>query len=392
MERSGPAGAGAAAGLMSESGSSTGQKVALFIPSMAAGGAQRVFLTIANALHARGHSVDMVLAMAAGEFLDEISPGVNIVDLGAPRMARAVPRLVSYLRRERPVSLLSTLPHANLAAVAARRLARVPTRVFVREANTPSKALQSGFKSRAMASLLPLCYRAADGVIAVSQGVARDAAALGNLEPGRIHVIPNPVDVDEIRRRAALPLNHRWFAPGEPPVILGVGRLIPQKDFHTLIRALKHVRSTRPCRLVILGEGPDRAELEGFADGLGVASAVEFPGYVSNPFAFMARADVFALTSAWEGMPNVLIQAIACGCPSVSTDCPSGPREILRDGRDGRLVAVGDALAMGDAILKTLQDPLDSQSLQRRAADFDVDKIVGGYLDLLLGTSSRPFP
>lgn len=372
---------------MSEGPETQKDRIALFIPSMAGGGAQRVFATLGNTLVDRGYHVDLVMGTASGEFMDDIQPGVSVVDLRSSRIIYAVPRLVRYLREARPIAMLSTLPHANLAAVTARLVARVPTRVLVREANTPSLALGRDLRSRILAALLPLCYRMADGVVAVSKGVADEVLSLSKLDSSRVHVIPNPVDIADIQREAARDPGHPWFAPGEPPVILGAGRLIPQKDFGTLVRAFKKVHIARESRLVILGDGPQRTAIEKLGDSLGIGDAIDLPGFVPNPFAFMARARVFALSSAWEGLPNVLIQALACGCPSVSTDCPNGPAEILRNGQDGILVPVGDPQALARAISHTLAHEPDRERLKRRAADFAVGEVVGHYARLFTGES-----
>jgi len=187
--------------------------------------------------------------------------------------------------------------------------------------------------------------------------------------------------------KAKAPLDHPWFAPGAPPVVLGVGRLAPQKDFPTLIRAFARVRAERAARLMILGDGktPDRrAELLALADELGVAEEVALPGFQPNPFAYMARASLFVLSSAWEGLPGVLVQALACGCPVVSTDCPSGPAEILEQGQYGRLVAVGDEVALADAMRSTLDNPPERDRLRDRGAAFSVDLSIDRHLEVLL--------
>jgi glycosyltransferase involved in cell wall biosynthesis len=197
-------------------------------------------------------------------------------------------------------------------------------------------------------------YPWADEIVAVSQGVADDLLELTDLPPSKVRVLPNPVVTPELVQRAAEPLDDPWFTAGAAPVVLGAGRLDQQKDFPTLIRAFAAVRSRRPARLVILGEGPERGQLESLVEELGITADVRLPGFVSNPFSYMARAAVFVLSSAWEGMPGVLIQAMACGAPVVATDCESGPREALAGGKYGRLVPVGDHLALADAIAGTL--------------------------------------
>jgi glycosyltransferase involved in cell wall biosynthesis len=188
---------------------------------------------------------------------------------------------------------------------------------------------------------------------------------------------------------------HRWFRPAAPPVVLAVGSLSARKDFPTLVRAFARVRAERDCRLVILGQAasPKKTEekrggLMALAGSLGVAADIDLPGFVTNPYAYLARAAVFVLSSAHEGLPGVLIEALACGCPVVSTDCPSGPAEILDGGRFGALVPVGDDQAMAAAIATTLDRPIEAATLRERATLFDVDRAVDRYLELLLAGGS----
>jgi len=202
----------------------------------------------------------------------------------------------------------------------------------------------------------------------------------------RIQVIYNPVLTPQIPSMAAMPLDHPWFAPGEPPVILGAGRLRREKDFASLIRAFARLRTQRPVRLVILGEGEERAALEALVQVLGIESVVSLPGFVENPFTYMSKATVFVISSVWEGFGNVLVEAMACGMPVVSTDCPSGPSEILEYGRYGPLVPVGDIEALAEAIGLTLENPIDAETLQRRAGNFSIDNIPDQYLDILHGS------
>jgi glycosyltransferase involved in cell wall biosynthesis len=192
----------------------------------------------------------------------------------------------------------------------------------------------------------------------------------------------------ELSVLAEAPMKDPWLAGGEPPVILGVGRLATQKDFSTLLHAFARVRSQRPARLLILGEGDKRFELEALAQNLGLARDVRLPGYADNPFAYMRRCSVFVLSSAYEGLPTVLIEAMACGAPVVSTDCPSGPAEILEGGRYGCLVPIGDPDAMASAILTILQDAPDTTRTRQRAEMFSIEASVDQYLNLLLGDSA----
>jgi glycosyltransferase involved in cell wall biosynthesis len=226
-------------------------------------------------------------------------------------------------------------------------------------------------------------FRAADRVCAVSEGVANDLASVTGIPMREIQIAHNPTVTPEIAEQAAAKSGHDWLDAKDRPVILGAGNLIPIKDFGMLVRAFARLRGTRPARLVILGEGKERAKIAGLARELGVAADVDLPGFATNPYAFMARADVFALASRVEGMPNTIIEALACGCPVVSTDCPSGPAEILQNGRYGRLVPVGDDAALAQAILATWQEAPSAQELRSRAADFSVERAVERYLEVL---------
>jgi glycosyltransferase involved in cell wall biosynthesis len=237
---------------------------------------------------------------------------------------------------------------------------------------------------RFMAPLIGKVYPRAERIVTVSGGVADDLATCTGLPRATIGTIYNPILTTEIAEKAQVPISHTWLPPTTLPVILGVGRLVPQKDFPTLLKAFAHVHMKYPSRLIILGEGRERAKLEALVSELGIAEDVSFPGFESNPYAFMARASVFVLSSAWEGLPNALIEALACGCPVVSTNCPSGPQEILDNGAFGPLVPVGDDWALAEAILHTLEHPPNPERLRSRAAEFDIQTIAEKYLQALL--------
>ena len=247
------------------------------------------------------------------------------------------------------------------------------------------------WKRRLFPALIRRNYLAMDSIVAVSEGVADDLAANFGISRDRITVVHNPVVSAGLREKAAAEIDHPWFVSGAPPVVLSTGRLYGAKDYPTLIRAFARLRQLREARLLILGSGKNdaetaqrRAELMELASELGVSADLDLPGFVPNPFPYMARAAVFVLSSLWEGFGNVLVEAMACGCPVVSTDCPNGPAEILDHGRYGTLVAVGDVAGMAEAILTTLRNPPDRDVLRARAALFTVDRAVDAYLDLLL--------
>jgi glycosyltransferase involved in cell wall biosynthesis len=359
------------------------QRIAVFLPSLNGGGAERVMVNLANAFANAGCHVDLVLGKARGPFLDEVCREIQIVDLGVARISMSLPGLVRYLRRERPTALLSSMHYVNVIALLARALSRVNTRVVVGEHNTLSKSVAHDLQGRMFRLLMRIMYPRAHSVVAVSQGVADDLAVSIGLDQGKIRVIYNPVVGPEIEARAREPLNHPWFQPGEPPVVLGAGRLVEQKDFGNLILAFAKLRSKRDCRLLILGEGPLRDQLECLIANLGLTDSISLPGFVANPFAYMSRAAVFALSSRWEGLPTVLIEAMACGVRVVATDCPSGAREILEEGVWGHLVPVGDPYALEAAIADALDDE-DRPSLADRVNAFSVELARDKYLNALL--------
>jgi len=354
--------------------------LAVFLPSLAGGGAERVMLDLIAAALAHGRSVDLVLAARHGAFQDQVPAGATVIDLRQPRTVTAVVPLARYLRRRRPRALLATLEHANVVALLAGRLAG-RTRVSVREANTLSRDLASGpARSRAVLWLMRRLYPGAHAVIAVSQGVADDLVATVPLVSERVTVIPNPVITERLTTGGMEALDHPWFAAGAPPVVLGVGRLTPQKGFDVLLRAFARARERRDCRLLVLGDGDDRAALEGLARDLDLHDAVELPGFVANPFPYMRRAGAFVLSSRWEGLPNALIQAMALGAPAVATDCPSGPAEVVVGSDRSYLVPVGGVEAMGDAIVRALDAGRGDQSEAWRQR-YRVDAIAQRYLE-----------
>lgn len=353
-------------------------RVGIFVPSLRGGGAERVTVTISNGLAAAGHRVDLVLVRAEGPYLREVSPSVRMIDLGRSRASACLPGLIRYLRANRPEVILSVTNYANVVAIVARALAGVPTRVVVSEHSTPSNELASGLKSAMLRAVMRLTYPLADGVIAVSRGISEELQRDFGVPLERLHTIHNPIDVAAVRRFANERPQHPWLAPGRPPVLLAAGRLVPEKDYPTLLAAFARLRKERPLRLVILGDGPELQRLTDLAKALGVGDDVDFLGFVGNPWGWMAACSVYVLSSRWEGLPTVLIEAMACGAPIVSTDCRNGPNEILQGGLYGDLVPVGDEVALADSIGRQLsrgQRTDFSDCLQR----FEIDTVMDAY-------------
>jgi glycosyltransferase involved in cell wall biosynthesis len=358
--------------------------IAFYLPSLRGGGAERVMLNLVEGITARGLPVDIVLAAAEGAFLDHLPPSVRVVDLRAGRVVRSFGPLVGYLRRERPRALVSSLTHANVIALLAAKLARRATPVIATVHNTMSESSpQQGSLLRGLwPFLVRTFYPWASRVVAVSRGAADDLARTTGLARDRIEVVYNPVITASLLSLAQRRPAHPWMAAGQPPVILGVGRLTRQKDFPTLVHAFAEVRRRRPARLIILGEGEDRPLLEALAAELGVADDVALPGFRDDAATYMAGSAVFVLSSAWEGLPTVLIEALAAGAQVVSTDCPSGPREILQDGRLGALVPVGDRAALAEAMVAALDRPAGPVAAAA-LIPFTRDAAVDHYLRLI---------
>ena len=392
-------------------------RLAILLLSLPLGGAERTMITLANELARTGCDVDLVLVRRKGALVSDVAPDVRLVVLGTPQptamipillrlpwptlrlllaallrqqlpaVARSLPRIINYLQSAQPDAFLTTLPNYNIVALWAKWLSRTRTRFVLCEGNTTSKEVASTDHSfeKKWPILMRQWYPRADAIVAVSDGVAADLSRLARLPRSRITTIFNPLDVNRIRRLASAPIIDDWFFDGAPPVLLAVGRLAPQKDFPNLLRAFARVRSRCGVRLVILGEGPERGRLESLAADLGIAAHVRMPGAVLNPFSYMARARLFVLSSAWEGLPTVLMEALACGCPIVSTDCPSGPSEILDGGAFGPLVPSGDDKALAEGILQALALPIDRRRLRERAEVFSVHVAVDRYLKVLFG-------
>jgi glycosyltransferase involved in cell wall biosynthesis len=351
------------------------------------GGVQKGRVILANALAERGVNLTCVLPEAKGPFLEQLSPDIPVVELGTRHAIPLVRRFAHYLQRHRPAVVLASQHHTILAAIWARHLAAVETCLIVTQHNTLSELCRQSRRPTVhylLPRVAPRFFRQADMVCAVSNGVALDFAAMTGIAMSQIRVIYDPTVTPQLAAQAALASGHPWLDDGKDrPVVLGAGNLIRIKDFETLIRAFARLRAIRPARLVILGEGPERKNLEHLTRQLGVAADVDLPGFTVNPYAFMARADVFALASRVEGLSNALIEALACGCPVVSTDCPNGPAEVLEDGRYGRLVPVADDAALAAAIDATLRAPPDCAALRDRAANFSVERSTDAYMELL---------
>ncbi|MBV6624294.1 MAG: glycosyltransferase [Rivularia sp. (in: Bacteria)] len=355
--------------------------IAIFLRCLYGGGAERILLNLARCFVEQELKVDMVLAKAEGSLLKQLPAEIRLIDLKAQSKLGTIPKLVQYLRREEPKSMLAALHYPCEIALLAKRIAGVSTRVVVSERNHLS--LEAKRIPQLSVRLTPLAARLlypwADGIVAISQGVGKDLANVTRLPLERIDTIYNPILTPEVFAKAKEPVDHPWFQPGEPPVIIAVGRLYPQKDYPTLLRAFARVHQVQPCRLVILGEGPEKDNIKDLICELGLQEDVAMLGFVDNPHAYMAHSAVFVLSSAWEGFGNVVAEALAVGTPVVSTNCHSGPAEILADGKYGELTPVGEPDAMAGAILKVLAGNIkqaDSQWLNQFTIKYGAEKYL----------------
>lgn len=357
------------------------ETVAIYLTSMALGGAQRIARNLCAGLVDKGYAVDVILVDARGELLDDLPEDASVVDLDANRVLTSALPLTRYLRRRQPDVLYSMMTECNVIATVSHKLAQTDTRLVVSEHNTPT-ASASTRKDRFVLRLVPHTYPHADHIVTVSKGVRDDLRTLLDHSPVDISVVYNPIAVEEIRTQAQEPLDDPWFQNDELNIVLSAGRHAPQKGFDTLLRAFDQLADEQ-VRLVLLGQGPETESLKSLAVELSLTERVKFTGFVENPFKYMANADVFVLSSWYEGFGNVLIEAMATGCPVVSTDCPSGPQEILEGGTYGPLVPIQDPVRMAAAIDATLSDRPDRATLTERADEFSIPRITEQYTEIL---------
>jgi glycosyltransferase involved in cell wall biosynthesis len=334
----------------------TQKRLAIFLHGLYEGGAERIILNLAKGMINIGYSVDLVLARATGPFLSQIPEEVRMIDLKSSRVLFSLRALTRYIQNECPDAILSGIDYTNIIALLAKRIANKPNRLVIVEHNTLSHRINQMpyHYRRFLPKFIKLFYPWAECIVAVSQGVADDLAYTTGLRRDRIRVIYNPIITQELRRKSKENFLHPWFQPGQPPVLLAVGRLTAQKDFPNLIHAFAKVRQNRDARLMILGEGEERPNLDRLVMDFDLENDVCMPGFVENPYPYMLNAAAFILSSKWEGLPTVLVEALYCGNPVIATDCPSGPREILKDGLYGQLIPIGDSERMAQAIESSL--------------------------------------
>ena len=362
-------------------------RIACLFSTSGHSGVDRVAGNLIPALARRGYRVDQLKVRRHGPDLRSVPEGVRVIDLGASSTYACLPAIVRYLRRERPAVLLSDKDKVNRTALLARRLSGAATRNCLRLGTTVSVDLASrgAFERWLQRASMGRLYRYADCVIVNARGVAEDLTRYTGLPSGRIRVVPNPAVPESLFTDPQPRPDHPWLAPGEPPVVLGVGELGSRKDFPTLLRAFAALRRERPCRLIILGRGREgqREALLALADELGIAGDLDLPGFRPDPVAFMAHSAVLGLTSLWEGNPLVLAEALAVGTPVAAVDGAGGTREVLADGRYGPLVPPGDHEALARALAATIDHPLPPERLREAARPFAIETSTDAYLDAM---------
>jgi glycosyltransferase involved in cell wall biosynthesis len=358
------------------------KRILILLPDLRGGGAERLHVNLAQHWHAQEIQVEFVLMRRRGELLSILPVGVGVVDLGVDRIRKVILPLARYLRKARPDILLTAMWPLTSAAVFSWWLAGKPGRLYLSDHNHLSISCVQELKisSRILGLAMRLTYPSASGLIAVSEGVKKDMCRLGGFPESLVRVIYNPTAMGVSPHKEPIGTRQKLWGAGFDHHILSVGTLKPQKDHATLIYAFARLPSVLNAKLTILGEGPLRPELEALVKRLGIRDRVAMPGFAIDAYPWFRSADLFVLSSRWEGFGNVIVEALECGVPVVSTDCPSGPAEILGDGLFGGLVPIQDPTGLALGMAKALAAPVDRAFLMRRAKDFTVGAISEQYL------------
>jgi glycosyltransferase involved in cell wall biosynthesis len=358
------------------------RRIVIILPNLTGGGAERLHVNLANDWAIHGFDVEFALLRKEGELIQLLDPTISVVGLNVDRIRDAIIPLTAHLRKSRPQVVLAAMWPLTSAVVLAWVLSGRKGKLFLsdHEHLTSSYIGRARVKPSYLKNLIRFSYPFASGVIAVSRGVKEDLCDLGNLPEQKVRVIYNPAAIGIASGREVHSSTEQFWGSDVGFHVLTVGRLAPQKDHATLIKAFALLPESLNAKLVILGEGPLRAELEELVTLLHLTDRVFLPGFMMDTYPWFLSADLFVLSSLWEGFGNVIVEAFECGLPVVSTNCPSGPAEILEDGRFGKLVPANDPLALADAIADSLNMSHDKTALIRRAQDFTVRKISDEYL------------
>jgi glycosyltransferase involved in cell wall biosynthesis len=349
--------------------------ILLFIYSYRGGGAEKMMVTIGNELHRRGHEVKQVAVSTDGPHRSKVDSSIQVIEIGGTNLFEIQCKMWMLIQNSESDVLLSTMEIPNIVSIIASRFpTSIPT--ILRIASIYSSRERKG-KYRFIPALKRLVYPRAEQIISISDAVGRDISEQTGVSRERVDTIYNPAYKDEIPVMMTEPVSHEWVK--KKRVVIAVGNFKPAKDYPTLIRAINHLQQWKETHLIILGNGDRRKEMITLAEELGIRKRVSFPGFVDNPYAYIAKSDVFVLSSAWEGFGNVVVEAMGCGTPVVCTDCPGGPSEILDDGTYGPLVPVGDSQALADAIQRMFINPTCADKLKSRAEDFSIESVVDKY-------------
>lgn len=359
--------------------------LSFFIPDLTLGGAEQVTVNIVNGLADRGYNIELLVSKRKGRLQSRLEDRVSVVELSPSDtsvfgVGAHLPALAEYFRRKQPVALFSQMAHVSVICLVAGMIPGTNTAIIPTQHNSFGMSTDNSLKARVVRGSVPYLYPSADRVIAVSEGVANSMVERAGLKNQDISVLHNPIHVDEVRERSQQPIEHEWLDDEAIEVVLFVGRIEEQKNLTAWLRAFKQIHRRDPdTRAIIVGKGSRQQHVSESAERLDIDHVVSMPGYVKNPYAYMRNASVFLLSSRFEGLPTVLIEALACGCPVVATDCPSGPREILADGRYGTLAPVGDIDGLVDGVIEALADPIPVNVLERRADDFAPESVLDDY-------------
>lgn len=368
--------------------------IAIYLDSLQGYGADKILLKIANGLVARGLNVDLILSKTSDETVTKIDPSINVVDLKGSRFTpvKNVIALASYLRQRQPEILFSSIHFNNIVATLALRISGIDCKLILRQANTLQEQLKdySPPVSQILHPLTSLAYKRADVVVSQCKAMVSDLTEFMKVDEEKIKVIYNPTITSDIFEKSKASVEHRWLGAEKPyPVILSVGRLKPQKDFCTLLKAFRKVKQTYlpNAKLIILGEGPLRGSLEALATELCIRDDVDFIGFNKNPYAFMSATDIYVSSSRYEGLPNSLIEALCLGKRVVATACKGGTAEILKYGQYGKLVPVGSPDVMAQSIAESLMssNPVSPDATK----DFEHESQIYKYSDMFLQILSR---
>lgn len=361
--------------------------ITMFIPSLSGGGAERIAINLANNLDKRKFNITLLVLNSQSSYY--INSDVNVNILKSKRLIYVIPELVNYMKKQPPDLFISHMSLSNVVTLIAKKFARKEFSTLIIEHTTPSIKYNNdgAIYRQCIPILMRISYKFADSIVSVSKGVAKDLAQITRIPNKNIKVIYNPIVNDQVFNVANQPVDCSWLNNSNLKVIMGIGRLEKVKNFSLLIRAFLDVYKEDPnTRLIIFGEGSERENLEKYIHKLGLSEVVSLPGFVTNIYSYLSKASVFTLTSNYEGLPTVLIEALACATPVVSTDCPSGPREILSDGQFGILTPVKDHVSLTEAILKIIKKErvFEPEELIMRASEFSIDKAIEQYENVIL--------